>query len=66
MSTRRPATASRIPPSGPPASRTTPSRTALSEFALASTGPVPTMAGVAARIAGPNAAAPALSAATAA
>ncbi len=37
---------SRMPPSGPPISRTTPSVAAYSELALARSGPVPTMTGV--------------------
>jgi hypothetical protein len=53
---------SKMPPSGPPISRTTPSLPASSEFALVSSGPVPTMAGVRACIAEANKTLPLLSA----
>ena len=46
ISHRIPQTASRTPPSGPPISRTMPPQAEVSELALLSNGPVPTMAGV--------------------
>ena len=51
-----------MPPSGPPISRTAPSARALSELALLSSVPVPTMAGVRARQAGMYSTPPLLSA----
>ena len=57
---------SRIPPSGPPISRTAPSPSALSALALLSSGPVPTMAGVRACLAGAYSTLPPLSAISAA